>query len=229
MDENPFDLLEIEARRIDRFYSALDAPQWSAPTRCTGWSRKDLLAHLVTVEDYTHSCLESSVGDFFGQAESAGYERLNDILVQRRTGDSGAELFEEWRTKVGRNHRRLRERGEQDMLETSVGPYPLGRQAWYLACELAIHADDAGVPVTGEEREFRLDWRARFGIDALGESRPEARVEVSGQHADGQYLVLLKDEHAGLSKAEFVEATSGRLPAGHPIPAQLRSALKVLA
>jgi uncharacterized protein (TIGR03083 family) len=224
MDDNPFDLLETEAQRIDRFFARLKPPDWMAPTRCVGWNRKDLLAHLGTVEDYTDACLDNTVEKFFGQAESAGYERLNEVLVQRRANDSPAQLLAEWRTKVGRNHRRLRERGESAMLETSAGPYPLGRQAWYLACELAIHADDAGVPETPDERARRLAWRARFGLDALSESRPDLRVEVG----DG-YRLQLKDEHAVLSEADFVAATSGRLPADHPIPASLRSALKVLA
>ena len=58
----------------------------------------------------------------------------------------------------------------------AVGAYPVGRQAYYLASELAIHADDAGVPVGDKERPGRTAWRARFEPGAR--ARSSDRVSV---------------------------------------------------
>jgi uncharacterized protein (TIGR03083 family) len=223
---NPFDLLDREKARIDRFYANLANDAWHEPTRCAGWDRKDLLAHLCGVEDYKRACLDDTVEEFLSQGDSSdGYEQSNDAVVRRRRGDAPGNLLAEWRAKAADNHRRLRERGLDATLATSVGPYPLARQSFYLAGELAIHADDAGVPVTAQERPGRSAWRAAFGLDALGESAPRVSVEVT----DGRYTATLDDVSATLSEEEFVEATSGRLPAGHPLPARLRRALTVLA
>src|SRR5581483_6121905 len=150
-DDDPFDVLGAEADRVYAFYAGLSGPAWSAPTRCAGWDRKDLLAHLLSTEEYTRACLDDRVDAYVKQAGDVGYERLNEVLVQRRRGEDGARLLAEWRAAAAANHRELRERGPDAQLATSAGPYPLGRQAWYLACELAIHADDAGVPVPEEQ------------------------------------------------------------------------------
>lgn len=226
--DDPFALLDAERERIDRFYATLPADQWKAPTACVGWDRKDLLAHLIGVEEYTEACLADRVAAY--QADTAtDYTQGNEVLVRRRADRSPEELLTEWRRRIAENHRQLRGRGAQATMATSVGPYPLGRQAYYLACELAIHADDAGVPVEPGEAEGRLRWRRAFGLDALSEVVPQARVEetrVEGTVAG--VTVRLDGESATLSDADFVAATSGRLPDTHPLPAALRSRLAVL-
>ncbi|HEV7897263.1 MAG TPA: maleylpyruvate isomerase N-terminal domain-containing protein [Planosporangium sp.] len=226
MERNPFDLLDAEMVRLDHFYAGLADPGWREPTRCAGWDRKDLLAHLCGVEDYTRACLHDTLDDYLAEVKaSGGYARYNDVVVRARADDPPDKLLAEWRAKAADNHRRLRERGPDATMTTSVGPYPLVRQSFYLACEKAIHADDAGVPVSAGERSGRLAWRATFGLQALGESAPQVRVEGG----DGSYTVTLKDTSATLSEEDFVEATSGRLPADHPVPAEVRGALAVLA
>jgi uncharacterized protein (TIGR03083 family) len=225
MDENPFDLLDREAARIERYYAGLAGPAWTAPTRCAGWNRKDLLAHLCAIEDYVRAGLDNRVAEYAGQAGRVGYQRLNDILVERRAGDSPAVLLDEFRAKVAENHPRLRERGVDATMATSAGPYPVGRQTCYLASELAIHADDAGVPVSAEQRAARTRWRADFALEALAESA--GRVQV-GLRAGDDLTVRMTGVSATLSAAELVEAAAGRLPADR-LPAALRRALVVLA
>ncbi len=214
MRRDPFDILDAERERIDRFFTGLTGDDWLEPTGCPGWNRRDLLAHLVGGQEYTEACLDENLADYVAQAEGAGYEELNEVLVSRRAGQEPDELLREWRIKISDNHARLRQRGVDGTMMTSVGPYPVGRQALYLACELAIHADDAGVPVTTGEQAERLAWRAEFGMDALTESRPGARVERSGD----TYTVWYEGQSATLPEAAFVAATSGRL-AGDPVPA----------
>jgi hypothetical protein len=66
-------------------------------------------------------------------------------------------------------------------------------QAWHLAREYAIHADDIEVPVPARSRPGRWRWRIEFGIwAAKEEGEPEdarledgtVRLKVAGQVHD---------------------------------------------
>jgi len=226
-DLDPFALMAAEAARIDRFYAGLSEGAWRAPTRCAGWSRRDLLAHLAGVEDYTRAGLRNEVQALFAESATAGLDSFNAWGIGRRSQLSTVELLADWRELVAANDAALRERGPRATMDTSIGQYPIGRQAFYLACERAIHADDAGVPVTTDEREARLDWRLRFGRSALTESRHGGAVTVVSER--GGHTVRLGDDEARLTDEHFVEALSGRLPDPVNVPATLRQALDVLS
>ncbi len=222
---DPVDLMDREAQRIDRFYAALDDAGWAAPTGCAEWNRRQLLAHLAAIEDYTRAGLDGAVADLFARSSAEGMHEFNPWGVRQRDALSPADLLAEWRAMAADNRRRLRERGLDGTLDTSVGAYPVARQAYYLASELAIHADDAGVPVTPEERAERTGWRARFALVALAEAGRGITIEV----VPGRQLVGLDGDAAGVDDEDFVAATAGRLRPDHPLPAKLRSALVVLA
>jgi uncharacterized protein (TIGR03083 family) len=223
---DPFDLMAAEAARIDRFYSDLGPAGWNAPTRCAGWDRRDLLAHLAGVEDYTAAGLRGEVKDLFSRSGATGLDDFNDWGIGRRAGMSHGELLAEWRALVAGNDAGLRKRGPQATMDTSVGPYPVGRQAFYLASERAIHADDADVPITADEAERRLDWRLRFARVAVAESRGGPRLSVTADR--GAQIVRFGHDEVRLPDERFVAAVSGRLPASADIPGRLRKALAVL-
>jgi uncharacterized protein (TIGR03083 family) len=225
-DLNPFDLMSAEAARIDRFYSGLSDTEWQAPTRCAGWNRRDLLAHLAGVEDYTGANLRGATKELFAEAKSSGLESFNDWQIGQRATLSPAQLLAEWRALVARNDAELRRRGPDETLDTSIGPYPIGRQAFFLASERAIHADDAGVPVPPEERDARLSWRLRFGRSALTEMRQDSDLSVVSDR--GAHLIRIGREETRLADDQFVEALSGRLPETIDVPKSLRKALAVL-
>lgn len=222
---DPFDLLDAEAARIDLFYRGLSDAEWAAPTRCAGWDRRDLLAHLLAVEDYTRAGLDGTVAELMGASGAHGMDDFNAWGVRQRADRTPAQLLAEWREVATANRRRLRERGVDAELDTSVGGYPLGQQTYYLAAELATHADDAGILVTDDERAGRLAWRLRFASEALAEAGRDLTVSPDG---DG-VLVSYGDQRARLTPAQFVEATAGRLPADFPIPLTLRKNLTVLS
>lgn len=223
---DPFDLLDGEAARIDRFYAGLSDAEWSAPTRCAGWSRRDLLAHLLAVEDYTRAGLDGTVADLMGRSDSHGMDDFNAWGVSQRAGRGPAQLLAEWRDLAAENRRRLRAAGVDAELDTSVGAYPLGQQTYYLAAELAIHADDAGIPVTDDERAGRLAWRLRFACVALAEAGREDLAVTP----DGEALLASQGEdRVRLRREQFVEAAAGRLPADFPISAALRKRLTVFS
>jgi uncharacterized protein (TIGR03083 family) len=222
---DPVDLMDREAQRIERFYAALDEAGWAAPTRCADWNRRQLLAHLAAVDDYTRAGLDGALAELSARAGVTSMDDFNAWGVRVRDGLDPAELLATWRAGAADNRRRLRERGLDGTLDTSVGPYPVGQQAFYLASELAIHADDAAVPVTAEEQAERTGWRARFAMVALAEADRGVTVES----VPGRHLVGLDGEAVAVDDDDFVAATAGRLRADHPLPANLRTALAVLS
>ena len=222
---DPFDLLDAEAARIGGFYGGLSGAEWSAPTRCAGWNRRDLLAHLLAVHDYTRAGLDGTVAELMGRSESHGMDDFNAWGVRQRADRSPEQLLAEWRELSADNVRRLREAGVDAELDTSVGAYPLGRQTFYLAAEFAIHADDAGIPVTDEERAGRLAWRMRFACDALREAGRDLAVRHDGEAIEASQ----GEDRVRLTPEQFVEGTAGRLPADFPISPSLRKRLTVFS
>jgi uncharacterized protein (TIGR03083 family) len=225
-DLDPFALMSAEAARIAGFYAGLTDAQWRAPTRCAGWNRRDLLAHLASTEDYTAAGLAGQVRALLGRAGVSGIDEFNNWGVGHRAYLSNVDLLREWRALVDRNDAALRERGPRASMDTAVGPYPVGRQAFYLACERAIHADDAGVPVGPVEAEERLDWRLRFARAALTETR-SGRVGVVADR--GAQVVRFGEDEVRLPDQQFVEAASGRLAPEADVPPRMREALAVLS
>lgn len=222
-DLDPFDLMAAEAIRIDAFYRALAGGEdWLTPTRCAGWNRRDLLAHLAGVEDDTAARLA-------GAPLPASYVEESALTQRAHLPDLG--LLDEWRDGVDRNDTELRRRGPQAAFPGPGGtPYPLGRWAFYLASERAIHADDAGIPIGEAESGARLDWRLRFARSALTEQR-NGQVGVVADR--GAQVVHLMGEFNGdavrLPDDQFVEAVSGRLAPEADVPLHLRNALAVLS
>ncbi|SDZ33780.1 TIGR03083 family protein [Micromonospora pattaloongensis] len=221
---DPFDALDCEAARIETFYRGLAPADWSAPTRCAGWDRRDLLAHLAAIEDYVRAGLDASVGQLLSRSGGGDLAQRNARGIQQRAGLSVDELLAQWRAASADNRRRLRERGADGLIETAAGDYPVGRQVFYLASELATHADDAGVPESEGERELRLQWRVRFARVAVAEAERGVTVVPDG----GAQLVRWSDGQARLSESDFVAVVADRLdtPA---LPPPIHDALVVLA
>ncbi|GGO02088.1 maleylpyruvate isomerase family mycothiol-dependent enzyme [Microbispora bryophytorum] len=231
---DPFDIFDTEAARLDRFFSSLgsslDEDGWNRPSRCDGWTVRDVLAHLAGEESYNHACLDDDIDGFYELLEhegvGGGFDGFNEWCVRKRQGLPVEQVLDEWRTRNGETRRRMRTLGRDGTLHTSAGPYPAGLQAFHYASEYATHADDVAAPVPPDEAGDRLGWRVRFGMFVLEEQGAPARVE----RACGRVQVQVDDGlTADLSPEEFVEATVGRLPAGHRLDDRVRSALRCLA
>ena len=227
-DLEPFELLNNEFQRLESFFRGLDDHEWSRPTRCEGWTIRDLLSHLASNEEYNRACLDDDLQGLFQRAGEAGVQDVdsyNEWGIRKRADRPVEQVLEEWSAAHSEFRRRLEERGRDGTLSTMVGPYPAGLQAFHLASEAATHADDAGAPVADDEQIGRTKWRARVTRFALGEADKPVSVETY----DGLNTVRLGEEEAQLTDAELVEAGVGRLPDGHPLPDNLRRELKVLA
>lgn len=225
---DPFEIFDAEAARLDRFFSGLDEEGWHRPSRCVGWSVRDVLAHLAGEELYNHACLDGDLEGFWELMRReglSGYEDFNEWCVRTRREVPVERVLAEWRERNGETRARMRALGRDALLDTSVGKYPVGLQTFHYASEYATHADDVGAPVAAEERDGRTLWRAKVGIFALAERGSPVRVEPT----PNGMLVHAHGEIVPLSTVDFVEATVGRLPDDHPLDPRIRSALKVLA
>ncbi len=222
---DPFDLLDREADRVHHLF--VSEPDWSRPSRCAGWTVRDMLGHLKSVEDYTRANLDNKVGDLFLAAEQAGITDVasfNDWQLRAYADVPADELVGEWREAQVANRQELRERGRHGTVDTMVGQYPSWLQTFHFVVEYATHGDDIYVPVPDEDRLERSAWRVAFGRFVLQEL--EKPVTVTPRD---DLLVVESDlGRAELTGDDFVEATVARLPETHPLEGPLRTLLSTV-
>jgi len=220
---DPYDLMDGEAARLDRFFAGLDAAAWSRPSRCAGWSVRDLMAHLLASEQYNAACLDGTVGDFLASVGAKGVTDLasaNELGIRELDDRSPQELLEEWRTENAATRAGFRARDGGDV-DSSVGAYPARWQAFHLAFELAVHADDVGVPVGASEEAARVAWQTNFGRFALKELNKELEIDAGNgvTHVRGDGLDI------ELPNEVFVEAVAARTGEDGPLDADARALL----
>jgi uncharacterized protein (TIGR03083 family) len=221
-DLNPFDLLDAESALVERHFLA--SPDWSRPSRCEGWTTRDMLSHLAGVEDYNRACLDDDLKTLFARAGEHGatdLDSFNAWLVELYGVRPAEEVIEQWRAANAAFRAEMRARGRDGSMATSVGPYPVGLQAFHLAMEYATHADDIGATVDAGDSEGRRAWRVRFARFAIAELEKPVEIGAGG----GRNVVRAGGEQAELDDDELVEASQGRLPPGHPLSPALRQAL----
>jgi len=225
---NPFDIFDAEAARLDRFFSGLDESGWQRPSRCAGWSVRDVLAHLAGEETYNHACLDESVPDLMARLAAEGvsdYNDFNEMCVRQRRALPIGQVLDEWRTKNAETRARMRALGYDATLQTLAGPYPVGQQTFHYDSEYATHADDVRAPVSDEEAAGRTAWRVAVGRFVLAEQGSKVRVEPR----DGKIVASVDGVSATLPAADFVTATVGRLPSSYDLDPRLAAALRCLA
>jgi uncharacterized protein (TIGR03083 family) len=224
---DPFALLDQEAARLDAFFSSLPESNWTHPSRCAGWTVRDVLAHLAASEEYHHACLDGDVGGFIARASEQGATDLdsaNALGVDQYAGRAPTDILREWRARNAETRRRFRERGDRTV-DTQVGDYPCRWQALHVASELATHADDVWVPVIADERDRRRDWRGRVSRFALAEAKPNVTVT----HAHGRTHVHDADDlEVEVDDEELIEGVAARLDDSSRLPARARELLSAM-
>jgi hypothetical protein len=184
---------------------------------------RDLLAHLLASEQYNTASLNGTVPDFLASVGAKGATDLasaNELGIRELDDHSTDQLISEWRTAVAATREGLRDRDGGD-IDTSVGAYPARWQAFHLAFELAVHADDAGVPVSPEEEAARNAWQAQFGRFAL----KELNKDLDLKPGNGATQVRGEGIDLELPDAVFVEAVAARLGDDGPLDAEQRALL----
>src|SRR4051794_39053630 len=101
---DPHDLVDAEAARIDAFLTSLPADAsdgaWTRPSRCAGWTVRDVLGHLAANEEYHEACVEGDVGSYLqtmGEKGAVDLASANALGVAERAGVEPAELIRSWR------------------------------------------------------------------------------------------------------------------------------------
>jgi uncharacterized protein (TIGR03083 family) len=215
--------MDAEAGRLDRYFSGLDDADWSRPSRCAGWSVRDVLAHLLASEDYNHASLDGSVAAVLGSMGEKGATDLasaNELGIRELDDRSITQLLADWRVANAETRAKFRER-DGDEVDTSIGAYSARWQAFHLAFELAVHADDVYVPVTAAEADGRTAWEAAFGRFALKELDKGLQLDAAGGSTHVQGDGIDTDLPDGL----FVAAVAARLEPDAPLDEHQRALL----
>ena len=101
-DLDPYDLMATEGARLDRFFATAAAADWEKPTRCEGWTTRDLLAHLAASEDYNQACLDGHVQQFLADMGAKGVVDLasaNELGIREFDDRTPEEILDIWRTR----------------------------------------------------------------------------------------------------------------------------------
>jgi uncharacterized protein (TIGR03083 family) len=222
---DPFDVFDQEAARLGAWFLGLDddAPVWARPSRCAGWSVRDVLAHLSATERYHHASLAGTVAAHFGD-ELTDVASWNEAGIRALDDRSPSQIAAEWQQANEQTRRGFRERGD-GMVDTSVGAYPCRWQAFHLAGELAVHGDDMGVPSPAAEQAARRRWRAPFSRFALLEAKPGLAVGVD---ADGRTRVRGDGLEVVVDDDDLIEAVAGRLDDSSRLDGPARALLNTM-
>jgi uncharacterized protein (TIGR03083 family) len=220
---DPYDLMGVEAGRIEKHLAGLDASAWARPSRCDGWSVRDVLAHLLASESYNTACLDGTVADLlvsWGARGATDLDSANEMGIRDHDDESTGQLLDEWSAAVAKTREGFRARDGGDV-DSSVGAYPARWQAFHLAFELAVHADDVGVPVAKGEAVGRDAWQAQFGRFALKELNKDLEIKAG----NGTTQVRGDGLDMELPDAVFVQAVAARLGDDSPLDADQRALL----
>src|SRR4051812_7127001 len=110
-DTDPVALMDAEAARLDAFFASMPDDGWVAPTRCSAWNTKDLLAHLAASEEYNHACIDEEVPQLlerYGARGVTDMDSFNALGVADRSDRSPAAILDEWRAANARTRSWLR-------------------------------------------------------------------------------------------------------------------------
>ncbi len=202
---DPFSRLDREIARLNEFFSGLDWEGWKRPTRCEGWTVRDMVAHFDSNEEYDEACLNDRLEPLL--ADFKELDQFNAGQIQKRAHLSNEEILNQWRERQGRVRRAWEELGLSAMIPTSIGPYPLHAQIWHLTSEYATHADDMGVEVPPAEQQQRIMWRCQFSAFALQERKNPPALGRSGD----RMIIAVEGHELDLPREDFIAAVSGRL------------------
>lgn len=224
-DLDPFELMDTESERLYGFFSSLDGDEWKPDTRCEGWRRREIVSHLAGGDTYHTACLDDTISDLFAEGARNGAtdgDSFNAWMVKLRGDRAAKDVLEEWWTLNSDVRKRMRERGRDGTMSSSVGPYPVGLMGFHLASEYATHYDDMDGPLSDADRDARTTWREKVSLFALKENEKPVDLEKT---ADG-YAVRSGGKEVILSAYDLVEAVTARLKT---IDLDLQQALRALA
>ena len=203
-DLDPYAAFDRGAERIETYLRQIPDAEWERPSRCEGWSVRDVLAHLMATEEYHRACLAGTVKDLMtrmGERGATDLTSANEIGIRDQDGKDNQQLLTEWAESNAGTRDGFRQRGD-GTVDSSIGDYSARWQTFHLAMELAVHAEDMYAPFEDS------GWRVPFSRFALKESKPDVDVEVVG---DGRTRVSKGDVTVEVDERELIDGVAGRL------------------
>ena len=98
------------------------------PSRCPGWTVRDVLSHLAGEELYNHACLNGDIEAFRAMVRAAGitggYDEFNQWCVRQRRGLPASEVLAEWQEASAETRHRMTMLGRDAPLTTAASPTP---------------------------------------------------------------------------------------------------------
>jgi hypothetical protein len=138
-------------------------------------------------------------------------DEFNEAGVALYADTSTVEMLVAWRRQSADSRAGFRAADGTD-IDSSIGSYPGRSQAFHVAYELAIHADDMGAPIGADESDDRQRWLAGVSRFALTERKDDVSVERSG---DG-FVVRQGDRTTNFDRASFIAGVSDRAAPSPP-------------
>ena len=220
---DPYDLMDAEAARIDRYVAALGPTELEAPSACAGWSVQDVVAHLAAGEEYNHACLDDGIGALFERLGAVGVsdmDSFNEYGVRQWAGRPIDEVLGEWRRRLRAHTHRAAPPGRQ------------GDPDRHRAVPGAL----AGVPPdvgAGDARRRHRRAGERACPTTGGPASPPSPCRRSTLRSPSSCIPAppassCDDRDVTLTTEDLVAATNGRLSAEHPLDPALRAALNVV-
>lgn len=221
---DPFSVLSEEIERLKNFFHALSEKEWQAPTRCEGWTVRDIVAHLDNVEEYNEACLDYTLDAML--IDFSSLDDFNTMHIRIRSHLSNKEILHRWIARQDRVRKAWERLGLGSKIQTSIGLYPLQAQIWHITSEYATHGDDMDVKVPKDQKFNRIKWRTQFSAFAVQEKQSAPQLELQG----GQMVATFKGYQLALSFEDFISAVSARLEIPRdPDKRQVIEALRTLA
>lgn len=205
---DPYDLQDSECERAIGWFGSLDEGGWSLVSACQGWSRRDVLAHLVAAEEYFAACLDGTVADLMERYTELGMTTVDEfglLGVAASEGKTGPELLAMWTAANARNRAGFR-RADGTDIDSSIGAYPARLQAFHVAFEYGIHANDVDAPIDPAQHDDRQHWLAAVGQFASTETNNQLQVQVEGE----RFTVTAGSESYDLNRDEFIAGVAAR-------------------
>jgi uncharacterized protein (TIGR03084 family) len=180
--------LEAEEEQLHQLLGSLDESQWSAPSKCRGWSVTDVVLHLAQTEEAVVAGVNDEAIDIAHiLAAKSVDEGMHQWVVSQR-GDPAGEVLDRWNRARINALEALRSADPQEPLRWVAAPLKPATLATTRLSEHWIHAHDIadplGLPYSDSDRLEHICWLAHrtlpFAFSAAGRAlTQEVRLELT--------------------------------------------------
>ena len=243
-----------QRRRLAALLAGLDEDQWAADSRCEAWSVQDVIAHLVTTNQFWAFSIEAALAGAPTRF-LVGFDPVTspvELVEPSRTQapDEVLEHFVETNEAIAAAVAGLDDDGWSTIGEAPPGHVPLRALAMHALWDAWTHERDIVLPLglTPVEEHDEVAGCLAYGaalspafVIAAGSTR-RGTIVVDASEPALRFVVDVGDSvvvHAGDAPAdalrltgpavELVEALSFRVPMPCPVPAEHQWLLSGLA